>query len=253
MALTRMPGGGRPPAQAREQGLVASTREGLSFLWGDRVLRTVAFLWMVMVAIWLPVEGVVLPVHFTATDQPTELGLLITAMSAGGVIGALLYAAVGRRVARRRAFVVALIGCAVPVVGMALLPAYGVMLALGFVSGLFFGAVNPISNLVLQVRTPAPMRGRVIGVMGSAAYAAGPVGYLVAGPMIDRYGDGPVFLALALLLLALSVSAVLLPSLHGLDDVDAADLGTGFEPSDLDPDWRTAEAARIAAAYADLD
>jgi hypothetical protein len=51
MGLTRMPGGGRPAAHAREQGLVRSTREGLSFLWNDKVLRTVAFLWMAMVAI----------------------------------------------------------------------------------------------------------------------------------------------------------------------------------------------------------
>lgn len=254
MGLTRMPGGGRPAAHAREQGLVRSTREGLSFLWNDKVLRTVAFLWMAMVAIWLPIEGVVLPVHFSAEHNPTELGLIITAMSAGGVIGSLLYAAVGRRVSRRTAFVVALIGCAVPVVAMATFPAYGLMLGLGFVSGLFFGAVNPISNLAMQVRTPAPMRGRVIGVMGSAAYAAGPIGYLVAGPMIDRYGAGPVFLGLALLLLVLSVGAAFLPSLHGLDDVDADVLTTsGFEASDLDPDWRTAEAERITAAFADVD
>lgn len=137
---------------------------------------------------------------------------------------------------------------------MATFPAYGLMLGLGFVSGLFFGAVNPISNLAMQVRTPAPMRGRVIGVMGSAAYAAGPIGYLVAGPMIDRYGAGPVFLGLALLLLVLSVGAAFLPSLHGLDDVDADVLTTsGFEASDLDPDWRTAEAERITAAFADVD
>ena len=97
------------------------------------------------------------------------------------------------------------------------------------------------------------MRGRVIGVMGSAAYAAGPIGYLVAGPMIDRYGAGPVFLGLALLLLVLSVGAAFLPSLHGLDDVDADDLVTGFEASDLDPDWRTAEAERITAAFAKVD
>ena len=74
--------------------------------------------------------------------------------------------------------------------------------------------------------------------------------------MIDRYSDGPVFLGLAVVLLALSIGAAFLPSLHGLDDIDvgdADDVGSGFEASDLDPDWRTAEAERIAAAYADID
>jgi MFS family permease len=253
IALTRMPGGGRPPAHAREQGIVRSTREGMSFLWNDRVLRTVALLWMMLVAVWLPIEGVILPVHFSALHEPTQLGLLVTAMSAGGVVGALLYAWVGRKVRRRTALIASLIGCAIPVVGLALLPSYPVMIVLGLLTGLFFGAVNPISNLVMQLRTPAALRGRVIGVMGSAAYAAGPIGYLVAGPLIDRYGVGPVFLALALLLLALSVGAAFMSSLRGLDDADLAadESGLALDPRDLDPDWRTAEAERVAAAFAD--
>ena len=125
------------------------------------------------------------------------------------------------------------------------------MLVLGVLTGLFFGAVNPISNLVMQLRTPAVLRGRVIGVMGSAAYAAGPIGYLVAGPLIDRYGDGPVFLGLALLLLVLSLGSAFMPSLRGLDDPGLASPDNGIEPYDLDPDWRTAEAERVVAALSD--
>jgi MFS family permease len=255
VALTRMPGGGRPPAHAREQGLLRNTREGMAFLWNDRVLRTVALLWMMLVAVWLPIEGVVLPVHFSALHEPTELGLLVTAMSAGGVIGSLLYAWVGRRMRRRTALIASLIGCSIPVVGLALLPAYPMMLVLGLLTGLFFGAVNPISNLVMQLRTPAALRGRVIGVMGSAAYAAGPIGYLVAGPLIDRYGAGPVFLGLALLLVVLSVGAAFMPSLRGLDDPDlvAEDSGLRLDPYDLDPDWRTVEAERVVAAFSERD
>jgi len=115
--------------------------------------------------------------------------------------------------------------------------------------------VNPISNLVMQLRTPAEMRGRVIGVMGSAAYAAGPLGYLVAGPLLDRYGVGPVFLGLALLLLALSVGSAFMPSLRGLDDpgMVSDESGLRLDPRDLDPDWRTPEAERIVAAVGERD
>jgi MFS family permease len=248
MALTPIPGGGRPTRSDTAIGLVSSTREGLAFLWNDRVLRAVALVFMLVVAVWLPVEGVILPVHFTEVSDPTQLGLLITAMSTGGVVGALLYAAVGSRVSRRTAFVSSLIGCAFPVVGLALLPAYPVMLVLGLLTGLFFGAVNPISNLVMQIRTPEVMRGRVIGVMGSAAYAAGPLGYLVAGPLIDRYGVQHVFLCLALVLLAVSLGAAFLPSLRGLDDapVPGSVIDVSLDVHDLDPDYRTVEAERIA-------
>ena len=245
MALTRMPGGGRPPQVSRPTGVWAPTREGLAFLWRDPVLRTVAIVSALLVGAWLPVEGVVLPVLFSSADQPQHLGLLLTAMSAGGVAGALGYAALGRRVGRRTALVVALVGCAVPVVAMALLPAYPVLLALGALSGVFFGAVNPLTNLALQNRTPEALRGRVVGVMGSAAYAAGPLGYLLAGPLVQTWGAQAVFVLLAVLLLAVSVATAFLPALRGLDD--RAVPGSAAHPhpdsSVLEPDRLLLDAA----------
>jgi MFS family permease len=253
MATTRMPGGGRPPAHERPRGLWRSTREGLQFLWRDRVLRSVALLTAALVAVWLPVEGVVLPVHFTEIDQPAQLGLLITTMSGGGVVGALAYAAIGARFSRHKAFVASLVLCAVPVVGLALLPAYPVMLVLGFLTGVFFGAVNPISNLAMQNRTPEALRGRVIGVMGSAAYAAGPLGYLVAGPLIEWLGVQRTFLVLALLLLAVTVTAAFLPALRGLDDAPLPGSAADPRPDQrtVNPDRRLAEAEEIVASRVD--
>ncbi|HEY5134418.1 MAG TPA: MFS transporter [Candidatus Nanopelagicales bacterium] len=218
MAFTRMPASGRPSRSAYPQGIWSSTRTGLAFLWDDKVLRTVAMLTALLVGVWLPVEGVVLPVLFSSVDQPEHLGFLITAMSLGGVIGALGYTVLGPRQRRRPSFVVALVGCAVPVVAMAFLPPYPVLLLLGVVSGAFFGAVNPITNLTMQNRTPEALRGRVVGVMGSAAYAAGPIGYLVAGPLVEAWGAQAVFALLAVLLLVASVATAFLPTLHRLDD-----------------------------------
>ena len=246
LALTHIPGGGRPAVHEDRPSLLSSTREGLSFLWRDRVLRAVALLFTLLVAVWLPIEGVILPVHFTEIDDPRQLGLLITAMSAGGVVGALLYAAVGKRIARRTAFVVSLIGCSLPVLALSLLPAYSTMLVLGVLTGLFFGAVNPISNLVMQIRTPEALRGRVIGVMGSAAYAAGPVGYLVAGPLIDRFGVQHVFLGFAVLLLVVSVAAAFMPSLRGLDDPPVPGAAVDIDHVDIDQNVREVEAERAA-------
>lgn len=249
MATTRMPGGGRPALAQRPQGLWRSTREGLRFLWADRVLRTVAILTAMLVGVWLPVEGVVLPVLFNSVDEPVKLGLLITAMSAGGVVGALGYAAVGHRFRRRPAFVASLILTAAPVVGMAFLPPYPAMLVLAVLTGVFFGAINPITNLAMQNRTPEPMRGRVVGVMGSAAYAAGPLGYLVAGPLIEAWGPQPVFLLMSSLLLVVSVATAFLPVLRHLDDAPVP--GSAGAPHVdahlLDPDLRRVEAEQIVA------
>lgn len=218
LAGTGMPGGGRPPREVRPHGLWRTTREGLAFLWRDRVLRVVAVLSAVFVALWLPIEGVLLPVHFSQVAAPEQLGLLITAMSGGGAVGSLLYAARGARIGRRTAFVASLIGCSLPVVWMAFLPSFGVLMILGVLTGFGFGAVNPLVNLAMQHRTPTQMRGRVVGVMGSAAYAAGPLGYLLAAPLVQSLGVQRSFLALAVVLLAVSLVSAFLPSLRGLDD-----------------------------------
>jgi len=54
-------------------------------------------------------------------------------------------------------------------------------------------------------------------VLTSLAYAAGPVGFLVVGPVIEVAGLRPTFLALALVLVAVALVAPFVRSLSGLD------------------------------------
>jgi len=57
----------------------------------------------------------------------------------------------------------------------------------------------------------------VVGVMGSLAYAAGPLGLILAGPLADAAGLHTTFLALSLPMLVIGVIALALPSLRELD------------------------------------
>ncbi len=244
--VIRIPGAGRPPAHARPRGFWTSTKEGFVFLWGDRVLRVVAFLSAALVALWLPIEGVVLPYHYNALDEPGQLGLLVTTMSAGGAIGALLYTAVGPRLPRRAVFGIGLVGTAIPVMGMAILPPYPAMLAFGFATGFFYGPVNPIVNVAMQERTPDALRGRVVGAIGAAAYAAGPIGYIVAGPLLEAVGVRTTLLILGGALMAVCVVGAALPVLRGLDDPPREGGEPRPDPETLSPDRRLADAREIA-------
>jgi MFS family permease len=69
----------------------------------------------------------------------------------------------------------------------------------------------------MQTRAPQHLRGRVVGVMGSLAYAAGPLGLIVAGPLADFAGLHATFLALSLPMLLLGIVAIFLPGLRDLD------------------------------------
>lgn len=191
--------------------------DGLSFVWRDRTLRALTILFAILVGAWVPIEGVILPVYFQAQNAPEKLGIVLMAMSVGGIVGALAYGAVGHRVARRTAVLVGLLGTALPVVGMAFLPRFWMLVLLGATTGLLYGPINPIANIVLQELTPPHLLGRAIGVLTSLAYAAGPVGFLVVGPVIEVAGLRPTFLALALVLVAVALVAPFVRSLSGLD------------------------------------
>jgi len=76
-------------------------------------------------------------------------------------------------------------------------------------------------------RAPQHLRGRVVGVMGSLAYAAGPLGLVLAGPLADAAGLHATFLALSLPMLLLGVIAIFLPALRDLDSVVQVDQAPG--------------------------
>ncbi len=217
LLLVRVPGAGRP-ARDRRSSFWADSLEGLAFVWRDRTLRALTILFTALVGAWVPIEGVVLPVFFQAQDAPQRLGLLLMSLSGGAAVGALAYGGIGHRFGRRAVILAGLMGTALAVVGMATLPPYPLLLVFGAAAGLFFGPINPIASVALQERAPERLRGRAIGVLTSLAYAAGPVGFLVVGPLIDGIGLRAAFLTLALVLVGV---ALVTPFARSLRDLDA--------------------------------
>ena len=97
-------------------------------------------------------------------------------------------------------------------------PPLPLILVLCVIVGLVYGPIAPIYNYVMQTRAPQHLRGRVVGVMGSLAYAAGPLGLILAGPLADAAGLHTTFLALSLPMLVIGIIALFLPALRRLDD-----------------------------------
>ena len=219
IAVSGVPASERPEHHERPSGLLRGTLDGLRFFWGDRLLRVLGLVSMVIVALYLPIEAVLLPAWFQAQQAPHLLGAVLMALSLGGITGALAYGQWGGRLGRRVVYLTALIGTALALVVMATLPATPLLLAAAVVIGLLYGPVQPLVSLAAQTRTPPRLRGRVIGVLVASEHAAGPVGYLTAGPATDAVGIRPVFIGLAVAVLAVALCTMLLPSLRQLDDL----------------------------------
>jgi MFS family permease len=217
MAALRLEGAGRPHHATRPEGLVSGIAEGLRFVWNLRVLRTLGLIDLVVTALYLPMESVLFPKYFSDHHQPAQLGWVLMALGAGGVAGALGYAALSKRTRRRTAMLTATLTFGTATAGIAFLPPLPVILVLCGITGLVYGPTQPIYNYVMQTRAPHHLRGRVVGVMTGLVYAAGPLGLLVAGPLADAAGLRVTFLALAVPILVIGLVACGLPSLRELD------------------------------------
>jgi MFS family permease len=215
-----LPGAGRPSTHDAMAGGWRGTTEGFVFVWRDPALRSVAVLSCAIVAAYLPFESVIFPVYFEAQGEPERLGLIVTAMSAGGVVGALAHARVVDLVGRRAVFVWGIFITCLLLGLTALFPPFWVMVVLSVGVGALYGPVNPIVNLAMQTLTPEQLRGRVVGVITASAYAAGPFGLLLAGPLVEWQGVRTAALVFATLVILAATAGFFLPGLRRLDSLD---------------------------------
>ncbi|MDT5402570.1 MAG: hypothetical protein QOK33_5801, partial [Mycobacterium sp.] len=216
VAVLRLEGAGTPNREHLPQ-VWAGIVEGLKFVWHTPVLRTLAFVDLAATGLYMPMESVLFPKYFTDRNEPAQLGWVLVALSVGGLIGALGYAVWSKYSNRRTIMLIAVLVLGVAMTVIAFLPPLPVILVLCAIVGLVYGPMAPIYNYVMQTRAPSHLRGRVVGVMGSLAYAAGPLGLVVAGPLADAAGLHVTFLALSLPMLLLGVVALFLPALRHLD------------------------------------
>lgn len=191
---------------------------GATVLWRDPVLRAVTVALMVLAAVYLPTESVVLPAYFEGLDEPTSLGIIVSVMSLGSIVGAFGYGWLARRFTRYQMTRAVLIGTAVSIVPMALLPPLPLMVLAGFVLGLAWGPFSPLMNTLVQRRVAPDVQGRVYGVQLSLFYAAPPIAFLITGWAVEEFGVQATYLALALVLSVTSIAVLFVPSLRRMDD-----------------------------------
>jgi H+ antiporter protein len=217
IAALRLEGTGKPDRAALPEGVWEGVVEGLRFVWNNKVLRALAIVDLAATGLYMPMESVLFPKYFTDRNEPAQLGWVLMALSIGGLVGALSYAVMSKYSRRRTVMLIAVLTLGVAMTIIAFLPPLPMILGLCAIVGFFYGPIAPIYNYVMQTRAPAHLRGRVVGVMGSLAYAAGPLGLVVAGPLADAAGLHVTFLALSLPMLVLGTVSVFLPALRDLD------------------------------------
>ena len=191
-----------------------SMRIGFQVLWNDKLLRTLTLAILVLAAVYLPTETVVLPTYFEGLGNPSGLGLVISAISAGAALGSFGYGWIISRVSRKTLVRMVLIGNAISIIPMALLPQIPLLMAAGFLLGLSWGPFNLLISSLIQQRVPADQHGRVFGIQTAVFYAAPPLGMVASGLAVESFGVGNTYLVLAAILSITAIVALLTKSLR---------------------------------------
>lgn len=153
--------------------------------------------------------AVMVPALFQAAGRPAaDFGVFMSALGAGGLVGAAVHGLWEGRIAPRVSLALGFAGYAGALLLLSQLPSVPALLAIGGVAGLMTGAVSPIFNRAIYTRTPLALRGRVLGAISAVAVSAAPVTAVVAGLAIDHNGPEAALIGaapLAMILAGLSL------------------------------------------------
>ncbi len=196
---------------------------GFSAIRKDRAILVLTVFFVVVELVYLPSEVVILPAYFIDLDNPLGMGLVISAMAIGGIVGAYAFDPLSKRFTNQQILIAAMIASATALFGLAFFPPVWVMLVAGFFAGLCWGPMGPLINTLVQTRFPETVQGRVFGAQMAVFSAGPPLGMVFAGGLVDQWGVFIVYPALVLLLFVLAVTVSFAPVLRSLNGQVAKD------------------------------
>lgn len=178
---------------AAPKGVVAAARaslvDGVRVLFGDDVLlRTSMLLTFGIIMVMASFQGLVLPVYFTEQGDPAGLGYVLSTMSAGLLVGSLVYTAFAPRLSRRSWYVISLSGMTLGVVALGLLPPYAAMIAAALFLGASAGPASALLGFFAFDRIPADKRGSALGTQNALVLVVAPIAVFLASVAVEGLG-----------------------------------------------------------------
>lgn len=185
----------KPVVAAAQSGVLA----GVRFLTSDRFLGPIAAVVVVTGFLGAGMSAG-LPVYaFSEFGGSSRIaGLFYTALGAGALVGSLVAVVAVRKVPPLRLAALGILAFAVPLWVLPFLPPWPVVFLALFLATLCTPLVNGPIIAVLTKRTPENLRAKVITAVISVNTLAAPLGFLVAGQVLEHWGVVPLFTAVVL-------------------------------------------------------
>jgi MFS family permease len=172
------------------QSILANIREGLAYILSHRLILALMVLGLAPTFVGMPFIGL-MPLfaidvwHGGATTQ----GNLLTMMGVGAVVGALIVASLTSRQGNGKLLICCAAGFGISLMCFANSPVVWSAMAFTFLAGIFNSSYTSQNQTMLQMLTPAELRGRVLGIyLLDRGFM--PLGSLLAGSLASLFG-GP--------------------------------------------------------------
>jgi len=171
-------------------------REGIRYAWSQPLIRTMILVGVSSMFGFYAVLGVGLPV-FTRDvlhAGPETLGWLFGCWGAGAIVGLFAQSRLARRGLRIRGFIYSgsllalALALSVPPLMRGIVPTAAAF----FVAGAADGPLTAVTQTILQLNTPARLRGRVFASYIAATMTATPIALLAFAPVVERWGSIPL-------------------------------------------------------------
>ncbi|OZM71102.1 MFS transporter [Amycolatopsis antarctica] len=162
-------------------------------------------------------QGLVLPLYFSVVSRPDLLGFVLTALAAGMLAGAGVFAAIGARMSRGFWMGTALIGTTAGFVLIATLSSPAVVFAGAALVGVANAMLGAVVGVLQAERIPDAVRGRVLGLQNAILQVAAPIGIGLAGVVAEAGSPLAAGLAVTAVWPVLTVVVVMSRALTGLE------------------------------------
>jgi predicted MFS family arabinose efflux permease len=221
LLFLRLPGRAAEPATDTEP----DASGGVLWVLRHRVIRTTLIWVVVSNLIFSALVIVILAVAGENRAGPSQIGIMMALFGAGGLLGAVLAARLHAALPAPAIVLGFSWIAAIMTATMTLVPG-GV--ALGLILGVvaFFAPVANTTIITYQMMiTPDELRGRLSGITGLAAGAAGALGPLLGGILMTGAGGTTGVLICAISLTAVAIGATLNPTLRRFPTLRATSAG----------------------------
>lgn len=219
----------RPPSKLNAgcrgwaHGVFRELAGGWAFMLRSPLVLGATLLSASVVAVIVPLQVSLIPAFFQAEDLSGLTGLVLSALAGGGILGAVLYALTMNRLRRRTWFVIGMVGAAVRFFLVGVMVSPWLTIAGAALVGLASTPASTILGVLTLEATPDFVRGRVLAaqnalLMLAPALTTTPIAALAGHTTLPTAG-----VALALLFLGATVTALFARPFRRLDRTDPGD------------------------------